>query len=163
MILWPKFEELFDFHLKALQACSVQHFRRLEKTASSKTVVDRFVDLIVALYRLYIHFQNSMLMLEKRLQALRKGFFELANKARVEFERESDGLTYYLGILEQVHQVCTADPIVANFKEFHLYQQELEKEIGTFADKLIVIYIREFFPGLDAFIRKYAKEEGAIA
>jgi hypothetical protein len=47
----------------------------LEKAASSKTIVDRFVDLIVALYRLYIHFQSSMLMLEKRLQALRKGFF----------------------------------------------------------------------------------------
>jgi hypothetical protein len=53
--------------------------------------------------------------------------------------------------------------VVANFKEFHLYQQELEKEIGVYADKLIVIYIRDFFPGLDTFIRKYAKEEGAIA
>lgn len=63
----------------------MQHFRRLEKAASSKTIVDRFVDLIVALYRLYIHFQSSMLMLEKRLQALRKGFFELASKARLEF------------------------------------------------------------------------------
>jgi hypothetical protein len=63
MILWPKFEELFDFHLKALQSCSVAHFRRLEKTASSKAVIDRFVDFMVALYRLYIHFQSSMLML----------------------------------------------------------------------------------------------------
>jgi hypothetical protein len=25
-----------------------------------------------------------------------------------------------------------------------------------------VIYIRDFFPGLDTFIRKYCKEEGAI-
>jgi hypothetical protein len=125
MILWPKFEELFDFHLRALQACSVPQFRRLEKAASSKTVIDRFVDLVVGLYRLYIHFQSSMLMLEKRLQALRRGFFELAAKARVEFEKENEGLTYYLSILEQVHQVCTSDPIVANFKEFHVYQQEL--------------------------------------
>lgn len=68
-----------------------------------------------------------------------------------------------MGILEQVHLVCTADPVVANFKEFHLFQQELEKEIGAHADKLIVLYIRDFFPGLDAFIRKYCKEEGAIA
>lgn len=35
--------------------------------------------------------------------------------------------------------------------------------MGIHADKLIVLYIREFFPGLDAFIRKYCKEEGAIA
>lgn len=84
--------------------------------------MDRFVDFIVGLYRLYIHFQSSMLMLEKRLQALRRGFFELAGKARGEFEKESEGLIYYLGILEQVHLVCTSDPIVANFKEFHVYQ-----------------------------------------
>jgi hypothetical protein len=41
----------------------VPHFRRLEKAASSKTVIDRFVDLVVGLYRLYIHFPSSMLML----------------------------------------------------------------------------------------------------
>jgi hypothetical protein len=51
---------------------------------------------------------------------------------------------------------------VANFKEFHVYQQELEKEIGSYADKLISIYIKDFFPALDAFIRKHCKEEGAI-
>jgi hypothetical protein len=83
MILWPKFEELFDFHLRALQASSVPHLRRLEKAAGSKAVIDRFVDFMVGLYRLYIHFQSSMLMLEKRLQALRRGFFDLAAKARL--------------------------------------------------------------------------------
>ncbi len=29
MILWPKFEELFDFHLRALQSCNLMHFRKL--------------------------------------------------------------------------------------------------------------------------------------
>jgi hypothetical protein len=39
--------------------------------------------MVVSLYRLYVHFQNSMLMLEKRMQALRRGFFDLIGKARL--------------------------------------------------------------------------------
>lgn len=39
MILWPKFEELFDFHLKPLQTCSLAHFRKLEKAAGGKGLV----------------------------------------------------------------------------------------------------------------------------
>jgi hypothetical protein len=35
--------------------------------------------------------------------------------------------------------------------------------VGTHADKIVIIYIREFFPNLDAFIRKYCKEEGSIS
>lgn len=63
MILWPKFEELFDFHLRALQSSTLLHFRRLEKTAGSRALTDRFVDLIAGLYRLYVHFPSSMVML----------------------------------------------------------------------------------------------------
>lgn len=29
MLLWPKFEELFEFHLKPLQACSLAQFKRI--------------------------------------------------------------------------------------------------------------------------------------
>lgn len=65
-------------------------------------------------------------------------------------------------VLEQIHHACTSDPVVSNFKEFHVYQLELEKEIGSYADKLIGIYLKDFFPALDTFVRKYSKEEGAI-
>ena len=85
-------------------------------------LIDRFVDMMVSIYRLYIHFPNNVLMLEKRLSALRKTFLDFMLKGKSDYERESEGLGYYLSILEQVHHACTSDPVVSNFKEFHVYQ-----------------------------------------
>jgi len=45
--------------------------------------------MVVSIYRLYIHFPNNVLMLEKRLSALRKTFLDLFLKGKAEFERES--------------------------------------------------------------------------
>ena len=66
-------------------------------------------------------------MLEKRLSALRKIFLDFVLKGKAEFEKENEGLAYYLSVLEQVHHACTSDPVVSSFKEFHVYQVELEK------------------------------------
>lgn len=55
------------------------------------------------------------------------------------------------------------DPVVANFKEFHPYQTQLEKEMAGEADRLVGIYIREYFPHLHGFIRAYGKEESSIS
>lgn len=120
------------------------------------------MDLIVSIYRLYVHFPDKILMMDKRFQAIRRAFLELILKGKAEFERESEGLGYYLSVLEQVHQTCTSDNVVSSFKEFHVYQVELEKEISSYADKLVGIYLKDFFPALDGFMKKYFKEEGAI-
>jgi hypothetical protein len=125
ILLWPKFEELFDFHLKPLQTCQVLQFKKIEKAATTKVLTDRFVDFIVSIYRLYIHFPDKALMMEKRLQTFRRAFLELILKGRPESERESEGFGFYLSVLEQIHNACTNDPIVSNFKEFHVYQVEL--------------------------------------
>jgi hypothetical protein len=85
-------------------------------------MVDRFVDFVVSYYRLFFHFPTQQFMMEKRLQELRRVFLDTVNKSRLEFERESEGLGYYLAVLEQLHAACTGDPVVANFKEFHVYQ-----------------------------------------
>jgi hypothetical protein len=65
-----------------MQTLTLPLFRRLEKASSMKIIVDRFVDFMVSFYRLYIHFSNNALMMDKRVQALRKSFLELVNKAR---------------------------------------------------------------------------------
>jgi hypothetical protein len=38
-------------------------------------------------------------MMEKRLQTFRRAFLELILKGRNEYEKESEGLGYYLGVL----------------------------------------------------------------
>jgi hypothetical protein len=42
-------------------------YKKLEKSSSTKIIVDRFADFIVSFYRLYIFFPNSKMMMEKRL------------------------------------------------------------------------------------------------
>jgi hypothetical protein len=37
---------------------------------------------MVSIYRLYIHFPNKVLMMDKRLQGLRRAFLELVLKGR---------------------------------------------------------------------------------
>lgn len=85
--------------MKPLQAYSLPLFKRIEKAATTKVLVDRFVDLIVSIYRLYIHFPSKVLMMDKRLHTLRRAFLELVLKGKSEFERESEGLGYYLSVL----------------------------------------------------------------
>ena len=74
-------------------------FKKIEKAATSKVLIDRFVDFIVSIYRLYIYFPDKALMMEKRLQTFRRAFLELILKGRTEYEKESEGLGYYLGVL----------------------------------------------------------------
>jgi hypothetical protein len=38
----------------------------------------------------------------------------------------------------------------------------LEKEISQHADKIVVIYMKDYFKSLEGFIKSYCKEEGAI-
>ena len=46
------------------------------------------MDFVVGFYRLYVHFPNSLMMLEKRLQQLRRGFLLLVSKGKSEYEKE---------------------------------------------------------------------------
>lgn len=82
MMLWPKFEEIFDFHLKPIQTFQLLQFKKIEKAATPKVLIDRFVDFIVSIYRLYIHFPDKALMMEKRLQSFRRAFLDLLMKGR---------------------------------------------------------------------------------
>ena len=42
--------------------------------------------MLVSIYRLYIHFPNNVLMLEKRVSALRKTFLDFVQKGKADFE-----------------------------------------------------------------------------
>lgn len=115
MLLWPKFEELFEFHMKSLQNCPTAHFKKMEKSSSTKIVVDRFADFFASYYRLYVYFPDSKMM-GSRLESIRRLFFEHVKRVSAEFEREVDGLGYYLNILEQFHLTFTSDPAICKFK-----------------------------------------------
>ena len=81
MIAWPKFDELFEFHMKGVQMCNTRIYKNLEKTAPTKVLIERFSDFIVGLYRLYDYFPDSK-MIGIRIESLRKIFFELQKKIK---------------------------------------------------------------------------------
>lgn len=159
MLVWPKFDELFEFHLKGILTITTRQYRILEKNVTSKVLIDRFADFMVSMYRLYDYFPDSK-MVGIRIENFRKGFFELQRKLRSEAEREADGLNEYLSFLEQFHSVMVGETGCRG-KEFQDEQIRIEKEIGAISDKIVTSYIRDFFPSLQNFIAKYCKEEGA--
>lgn len=50
------------------------------------------------------------------------------------------------------------DPIVANFKQFHPYQQDLEREIEHYSDRVTSHYLKIAFPALIGLVMKFSKE-----
>lgn len=81
MLVWPKFDELFEFHMKGVAMMSTRQYRLLEKTTTSKVLIDRFADFVVSLYRLYDYFPDSK-MVGIRIENFRKVFFDLQKKLR---------------------------------------------------------------------------------
>lgn len=158
MLVWPKFDELFEFHMKGMAMMSTRQYRILEKTITSKVLIDRFADFLVSMYRLYDYFPDSK-MVGIRIENFRKAFFDLQKKLKDEAPREADGLNEYLSFLEQFHSSLVSESICKG-KEFQDEQMRLEKEIGQVSDKIVTSYIKDFFPTLQNFISKFCKEEG---
>ena len=85
--------------MKGVVGCNTKNFRMVEKTATSKVLIDRFADFMVSLYKLSVYFPGSK-MIAPRVEALRKGYFDLMKRVREEYDKEADGMSYYLNFLE---------------------------------------------------------------
>jgi len=62
MLIWPKFDELFEAQMKGVQSINTKQYRILEKTSSAKNLIERFSDFMVAMYRLYEYFPDSKMI-----------------------------------------------------------------------------------------------------
>ena len=81
MLIWPKFDELFEFHMKSIQIASTKTYKNLEKASSSRLLIERFSDFVVGLYKLYDYFPDSK-MIGIRIENFRKVFFDLQKKIK---------------------------------------------------------------------------------
>lgn len=48
--------------MKGLQTITTKQYRILEKAATSKNLIERFTDFMVALYKLYDYFPDSKMI-----------------------------------------------------------------------------------------------------
>ena len=81
MLIWPKFDELFEFHIKSIQVSNTKTYKNLEKASSSRLLIERFSDFVVGLYKLYDYFPDSK-MIGIRIENFRKVFFDLQKKIK---------------------------------------------------------------------------------
>jgi molecular chaperone GrpE (heat shock protein) len=97
-------------------------------------------------------------MISSRIETLRKTFFELQRKLKAENPSESDALNAYLNFLEQYHSALLSE---SNCKtpDFHNDKNRVEKEIVQISERIVRSYIKDFFPSLETFIRKYGSSE----
>lgn len=76
MILWPKFEQLFDFHKKNIDNPSVSNFKAVEKAITTKAILQRYVDFMASAYKIYSYFADTS-MVATRIILLRRKFLDL--------------------------------------------------------------------------------------
>ncbi|CAD8194932.1 unnamed protein product [Paramecium octaurelia] len=161
MILWPKFEQVFDTHIQSIQSTNVRLYRSLEKYYGFRSFVMRYIDLTLSLYKLYAYFEDNK-MIVSRINQLRLRYFDLIKRTGAEFEIEVDRITYTLSVYEMIVTAYNTAQMTTYKKEFSEETLFLEKETNKFSEKLIEIYLKELFGNLVDFIQKYAKEESEL-
>lgn len=62
MTIWPRFEELFDFHMKSLTMQTSVTFKKLEKAVGPKVLIERVADFIVSFSRMVVYFSNPQMI-----------------------------------------------------------------------------------------------------
>lgn len=72
--------------MKSLQVITTKQYRMLEKSVTSKNLIERFSDFMVALYRLHDYFPDSK-MIGVRIQNVKKTFFDLQKKLKAECDK----------------------------------------------------------------------------
>lgn len=129
MMLWPKFEHLFDFHRKNIDNPNLPVFRQIEKAVTTKVLLQRYVDFMAAAYKIYSYFTDNS-MVNTRINQFRKKFLELIRLAAKEHPREFDNLVYYLNALEFIYGGLTQCDITQAKREYEEELSNLEKEIA---------------------------------
>jgi hypothetical protein len=65
--------------MKSMTSQTTLNFKKLEKAAGSKIIIERIADFVVSFSRMLGYFSNSQ-MIEIRVETFKKAFFNLLNK-----------------------------------------------------------------------------------
>lgn len=102
MLLWPRFEQLFEFHQRNIKTPNIASFRAVEKAVAPKLLLQRYVDFMAAVYKIYSYFSYSN-MVVTRITQMSHNFLELLKKVAKEQGREFEALVYYLNAIEYIY------------------------------------------------------------
>ena len=89
MMVWPKFEMLFDDHIQSIKSMNIKSFKAIEKQFGFKSILMRYVDLVLSIFKLYSYFNDNR-MLCVRIETLRNQYMQLLMGAAKFIEREFD-------------------------------------------------------------------------
>ena len=84
-------------------------------------IIDRYIDLTLGIYKLFIYLPNSNTLLQKRQKVLKKAFFDVIFKVKAEYQKQIDGILYILSIYEQIYQICILEKALMKVKDFANY------------------------------------------
>lgn len=62
MLVWPRFEKVFEGHRGSIQEKNLKQFKLLEKQFTYKPIVQRYADIIISFYRLYSYFEDNRML-----------------------------------------------------------------------------------------------------
>ena len=163
MILWPRFERLFDMNFDAIIKTTPRMFRQMEKQAGGRVLVMRYVDFILGIHRVSAQFLNSNKMLSIRIADFRTKFLSLLTAASKEGEDEYGAIAYELRLLDYIHSQMSSTEIPNAQKEYHEEIAMLKTSMGVSADRIILMNMKKHFPSLFDFINKYESKDSKVS
>jgi hypothetical protein len=118
MIIWPRFEVIFDIHLNSITSIPIKNFKLLEKSLGTKFIILRYIgkkyhskiskkiyfkDFSIGLYKLYTYFEDNKMLLS-RINRLKTYFYDLIQKSCDDIPFEKDRNIYLILVFEQNFQ-----------------------------------------------------------
>lgn len=101
MIIWPRFEQVFETHLLSIQNINARQYKQLEKQLGFRAFVQRYIDISVSLYKIYSYFEDNK-MVGSRIYQLRLRYLDLIKRSGAEYDHEVDRIVYTLQVYEMI-------------------------------------------------------------
>lgn len=153
MLIWPRFEALYEFHVSSLKSINPKLLKPVEKSVGFKALWARYIDFSLTLYRLYSYAGESH-MLKYRIIALKSVVVELLKKLSREETSEMDSTIYMITTLDMIISAYTEAKTV--FEEDIVYY---EKEQKIHVDSVVELLMRDFFHNLFEFVQNNTSAE----
>lgn len=158
MMVWPRFEELFDSHIQSIKSMNIKSFKAIEKQFGFKNILMRYVDLVLSIFKLYSYFPDNR-MLCVRLDTLRIQYIQLITSSAKFIEREFDQVTYLIRVYDYMLYDFNKMQMKNLKKEFTDEIDKLELSMQQNLDKFIQYYLNDFYNNLIDFVKQNAKPE----
>lgn len=167
MIVWPRFESIFEAQISQIGQINQKMFGIVEKQVGLQKMHQRYIDIQISFYVLYSYFQDNQMLLS-RINSLKNSYFKYLYQ--YENENEYEKIVYFLRIYDliyynminsqnQFNQTSNLNERLIDMREFSDELTRLEKECSRFIDIVVDSLIQKNFGNLYNFVKQHCSDD----